>query len=91
MSILGPVSVCALAGLALALGFAIYKLRTRHPPRRLRRTQTLAYTYSATATVQREGATYLNFPAPPLTCADTRARPTVLKDFADDVGSFRAQ
>ena len=64
------------------LVFKIYRWTYREaPPEPLRRTQTLTYSYSATATVQSQYPTYLAFPAPPLPRHGPAAQPTILKDF----------
>ncbi|KAI0720098.1 hypothetical protein C8T65DRAFT_736262 [Cerioporus squamosus] len=84
--------ICIVA-LCLALAFKVLQwVYGTASPNTVRRTQTLTYTYSATATVQSQHPTYLPFPAPPLPRRNPAAKPTILKDFTNelhDVG-FRA-
>ena len=54
-------------------------------PEPLRRTQTLTYSYSATATVRSQYPTYLAFPAPPLPRRGPAVQPTILKDFTSEL------
>lgn len=78
--IIGAVSV------SLFLAYAVYTWchsgRAAGP---VRRTQTLAYTYSATATGQPQHPTYLDFPAPRLARREPAVKPTILKNFTDEL------
>ncbi|KAI0715880.1 hypothetical protein C8T65DRAFT_738318 [Cerioporus squamosus] len=73
---------------ALCLFLAFKVLQWVHgeaDPKPVRRTQTLTYTYSATATVQSQHPTYLSFPAPPLPRHNPAAKATILKDFTTEL------
>lgn len=84
-----PALLVTLLLLALAL---IIWTRSREPqvPNGVRRTHTVAYTYSATATVQYNGATYLEFPSPP-TIRKPVIGPTILKDFTEELSQSRSK
>ncbi|RDX40503.1 hypothetical protein OH76DRAFT_1490239 [Lentinus brumalis] len=82
--------ICASA-IACLVAAALFKLRGETSSTSpVRRTRTIAYSYSATTTAQPEHPTYLQFPAPPLPRADARVRPTVLRNFEDELAVRRS-
>ena len=66
-----------------------YWPRVNRQRQSIRRTHTVAYTYSATATSQPHRPTYLAFPASPLAARIQNVRPTVLRDFTSEVAGLR--